>query len=190
MRAGQGEAQIGCMVGGGEVEREAEHPGDGWGGLCVPWCWARCEGHVAKHQISWAAGLGGVRLCSSKNGIIKCSRGISVFLCSLCGVWVARPRRARIKRGALKRRQLHNLCDLETCVLMPNTFPAPYMAAWLCMKNCTWLTNDCLNGWLMQHSKWHKSVLLYLEWIKSNAVLLLWFTCALSALISAAGSYS
>lgn len=32
MRPEQGEPQIGCMVGGGEVEREGEHPGDGWGG--------------------------------------------------------------------------------------------------------------------------------------------------------------
>lgn len=36
------------------------------GGGGVPggflWCWARLEGHVAKHQISGPAGLGGVFL--------------------------------------------------------------------------------------------------------------------------------
>lgn len=33
-----------------------EHPGG------LPWCWARLEGHVAEHQISGPAGLGGVLL--------------------------------------------------------------------------------------------------------------------------------
>lgn len=165
------------MHGGGTWGRKGRRAPGGWvGGGRFPWCRARCEGHVAKHQISWAAGLGGVRLCSSKNGIIKCSRGISVFLCSLCWEWVARPHRARIKRDALKGGSFIIYVILRRASYC---WIAPYKAAWLYMNNCTWFTKDCLNGWLMQHSKWHKSLRMDQMLYSINTVILVpsqdWF---------------
>lgn len=117
-RPEKGEPQIGSMVGGGERERTSERGREHPGGF--PWCWARREGHVAKHQISWAAGLGGVRF--SKNGIMKCSRGISVFLCSFGSVWVVG---GKNQERSFQRMQAFNFCHLKTPVLMLNTFVAP-----------------------------------------------------------------
>lgn len=127
-RPEQGEPQIGSMVGGGDGERERAPGGQGGAfhgagqDVKVVSLSIRSAGPLA--WVGWGAF---VFLKEWYHEML--SRHLSVSLFLRLSVGGSTP--LRLNQGAnFERMQVHNLCDLEMCVLMLNTFLAPYKV-WL-----------------------------------------------------------